>query len=56
MEEKVVRKVYLITTGYRWTCPICDTENSEVDARKEVTCSHCKKTFKVSFLCYHTYP
>ena len=37
--------VYIIASGYEWTCPLCDLLNKEIEHKESVTCQVCKKTF-----------
>jgi uncharacterized protein (DUF983 family) len=40
--------VSLISAGYEWTCPHCDTLNHEIEITETVACEQCGVEFEVS--------
>jgi len=42
-------RVYLVASGYEWTCPECGHDNREdsVPVTLDVTCDSCGETFPV---------
>ena len=44
-EKEAVR---VVSSGYEWTCPDCDTFNRELVYGVYVTCSVCCKNFQIS--------
>ena len=46
--EESSDSIELISSGYEWTCPDCDTLNEEIEITAAVTCSKCKKKFMVA--------
>ena len=46
--EEPFYSIELISSGYEWTCPDCDTLNEEIEITPAVTCCKCKKKFMVA--------
>lgn len=42
-----MKSVELISSGYEWVCPNCDTLNKEIEITKQVRCKRCWKKYEV---------
>lgn len=47
LEAQCEGHVDVITSGYEWICPWCDTLNKEIEIKPGVICSRCQKVFDV---------
>ena len=47
MENQELDTVFLISSGYEWTCPHCDELNTEIEITETVECPHCKNQYRV---------
>lgn len=43
-----MESVTLISAGYEWTCPHCETLNTEIEIAETVTCSKCAQEFEIA--------
>ena len=46
-EKHEEQTVELISSGYEWTCPVCDTLSTVIETTESVTCEACEREFKV---------
>lgn len=46
-QPKEETTVNLIASGYDWTCPKCDINQHEIEAKSEVTCHECHTQYTV---------
>lgn len=38
-----------IASGYEWTCPECETLNTEIEWTEDVYCDECAEHYKARF-------
>lgn len=44
-EPKIKERVNIIASGYEWTCPGCETNNTEISHAAIVRCEKCEKAY-----------
>lgn len=40
--------IYLIASGYEWTCPRCQRLHREIEITQQVACPHCRRAYPVA--------